>query len=1171
MSLHLDRLKRRHGWTGESYRDLVKAILARGIGETSKTAASFQRAALSESARRAGASLTGNLLLPPAEGAALSRDAVLRKAAQDGDLVTDTLRDRLQRRLRRELADFYSKPGAKLERGEERGRIGPGTVDRFERAVREVLEPYCRRMGKPAPSNCRAIADTEVRSSASLAKEAYAQSVANANASRFRVYKVWRHRPQLSKEPRDGHAEVDGQRRALGDAFRVPLTDSKGRTTGYTSMMHPHDPSAPLEQVISCHCECDYVVVPVPRRGGADFGTPETRQEREDRWDSGVMKSVAVDLDGTLALYDGYRGPAAIGAPIRGMVDRVRGWLDEGREVKVFTARVSSSNPPEEVEAARAAIRRWCLSTFGRELEVTADKDPGMEEFWDDRAHGVEANTGVEKDGGRRLAGRVEFHGLPISLEHNKGGVREGVDGDGRRWRTKMLFPYGYIKGTRGADGDAVDCFLGDDRDSEAVFIVHTYRPGTVEYDEDKVMLGFTSAVEARRWLEAHYDRYVVQSVEETDVEGLKGLLEACRGGELSVTKDQGTGKVDIGGRIRKPDGSTWERTGPYSYKKVLNPDGSPYQSRSKGTNAGRRGAAAPVPDQKAPAELPGMSASRAREILQKYGDKGVWNLTREGLYNLLTRYGVDPAGMPFKERQAKAQELVRSGAEFKEPAASAPAAKPEPTKVKADPMAPEPGQSAEDADGRLRRMGPGGLWGLTAPGLNNWLRSKKVDPSKLKFAEKHEAAKRIMREELERDKVENTVKLKRHEPYTNKGIMPRYDSTRGISRDELLTLERDAEPRPGGHWGAADSRNVTALAVALSSAPRYRPIDKVEDGKLQDFEAVVSFDVAKMGVQLRKYAQERISRLSRDKQPSFFRGMTLDSRDWESIAKGESDTIELTGCTAFSCYEKIADRYSRSSWTKGFGRDRKAVKIVLERDDDVDGSIGMWHRTFSEKNGGEEQPAFELLSGLEAVRVVRVEGAGEADENKALRTKAVNLKRRTIKQADRGIETASGNVKYYQEMLDKGNYRDSLTRRIEEARNGARNEETRWRSTKAATEAFDFKEPKNATAIMDFIKGYYGYGEGRVQFHHLMARVKRDEPIDPESQDYLRFKGLIDDDGNPTDLGRVAVYSMWSVSAQYAYNLAQGAPGRRLVLHCVAGRGKKSVTGGNEESPDNA
>ena len=49
---------------------------------------------------------------------------------------------------------------------------------------------------------------------------------------------------------------------------------------------------------------------------------------------------IGVDLDGTLAKYDGWHGIEHIGMPIRPMMERVRTWLAMGIQVKIFTARV---------------------------------------------------------------------------------------------------------------------------------------------------------------------------------------------------------------------------------------------------------------------------------------------------------------------------------------------------------------------------------------------------------------------------------------------------------------------------------------------------------------------------------------------------------------------------------------------------------------------------------------------------------------------------------------------------------------------------------------------------------------------------------------------------------------------------------------------------------------
>jgi len=102
---------------------------------------------------------------------------------------------------------------------------------------------------------------------------------------------------------------------------------------------------------------------------------------------------IGVDLDGTIAQYDGWHGLEHIGRPIPPMVNRVKNWLGEGRKVKIFTARVSETDE-EALDAVYPAIYAWCLKHVGQVLEVTNVKDYDMLELWDDRAVQVEKNTG---------------------------------------------------------------------------------------------------------------------------------------------------------------------------------------------------------------------------------------------------------------------------------------------------------------------------------------------------------------------------------------------------------------------------------------------------------------------------------------------------------------------------------------------------------------------------------------------------------------------------------------------------------------------------------------------------------------------------------------------------------------------------------------------------------
>jgi len=106
---------------------------------------------------------------------------------------------------------------------------------------------------------------------------------------------------------------------------------------------------------------------------------------------------IGVDLDGTLAHYDGWKGQEHIGQPIPLMVERVKGWLAEGKDVRIFTARVyrdGTIGVEVGADLAYSTIQRWTYSVFGRSLRVTNIKDFGMIELWDDRSIQVIHNTG---------------------------------------------------------------------------------------------------------------------------------------------------------------------------------------------------------------------------------------------------------------------------------------------------------------------------------------------------------------------------------------------------------------------------------------------------------------------------------------------------------------------------------------------------------------------------------------------------------------------------------------------------------------------------------------------------------------------------------------------------------------------------------------------------------
>lgn len=91
---------------------------------------------------------------------------------------------------------------------------------------------------------------------------------------------------------------------------------------------------------------------------------------------------------------------------------------------------------------------------------------------------------------GKRMA---DWRGLPIKVEIEKGDTKSGIGEDGKRWSREYLYPYGEIPSSRAlSDGDGVDVYMGSNPQATLVYIVHQ-RKLDGSYDEDKVMLDFSS------------------------------------------------------------------------------------------------------------------------------------------------------------------------------------------------------------------------------------------------------------------------------------------------------------------------------------------------------------------------------------------------------------------------------------------------------------------------------------------------------------------------------------------------------------------------------------------------------------------------------------------------------------------------------------------------------
>jgi hypothetical protein len=145
------------------------------------------------------------------------------------------------------------------------------------------------------------------------------------------------------------------------------------------------------------------------RQCGGKFINKSELRDSQSPW-------IGVDLDGTLAKEEESLEPDQIGAPVEAMAKRVKEWVEEGKTVKIFTARAAS---PRQVVNVRAWLKRNGLP----DLEITNIKDYRMIQLWDDRCVRVATNVGepMATPGSTSIPGsKPKAPGVRVTAKRNK-------------------------------------------------------------------------------------------------------------------------------------------------------------------------------------------------------------------------------------------------------------------------------------------------------------------------------------------------------------------------------------------------------------------------------------------------------------------------------------------------------------------------------------------------------------------------------------------------------------------------------------------------------------------------------------------------------------------------------------------------------------------------------
>ena len=199
-----------------------------------------------------------------------------------------------------------------------------------------------------------------------------------------------------------------------------------------------------------------------------------------------------------------------------------------------LTPQQQASTPP----AASVAVEP-AAGTPAAEIDAVAAASPNSP------ANDLKESTDAQNEAGNYLKPEVKVGGMTVKIETPKDGVRRSKADAPQPWSVKMPAHYGYIKGSKGADGDAVDVFVGPKGDNGRHWVINQINPETGKFDEHKIVTGVDSEDEAVALYKGSFsgdfgDRTYGSISTEFDNAGIKSVVPG-----MSMPKPVETGNVD--------------------------------------------------------------------------------------------------------------------------------------------------------------------------------------------------------------------------------------------------------------------------------------------------------------------------------------------------------------------------------------------------------------------------------------------------------------------------------------------------------------------------------------------------------------------------------------------------------------------------------------------------
>lgn len=239
-------LKKKYGYSGEKYQELISKIVKENHEKIATEVLARDERKFKKNLKEIQPKRDQKKIVLPDTSAVVRSSTTIIKAAQNGKLIADTLRENLRKKIKAVM----------IEEGitNKNGTVKKKLSAKVQKGITQVFSEYVKKNpGESMPANIKAIAETETRFVVNNIRNEYIKRINSQTSEDYKIVKTWVHNTSMSSTPRHPHERLNGKKMDMDKPF--VWKNEKGIMF---RAQYPHDPTLPAGEVISCHCEVSY-------------------------------------------------------------------------------------------------------------------------------------------------------------------------------------------------------------------------------------------------------------------------------------------------------------------------------------------------------------------------------------------------------------------------------------------------------------------------------------------------------------------------------------------------------------------------------------------------------------------------------------------------------------------------------------------------------------------------------------------------------------------------------------------------------------------------------------------------------------------------------------------------------------------------------------------------